>query len=420
MSRIEKLINELCPLGVTLKTIDDCVSSIRSGLNPRDNFRLDVPGALNFYVTVKEITSGKIVFSDKTSRINDEAINIIQKRSCLEKNDVLLSGIGTIGKAALVDIDTSNWNVSESVLLLKPRLEIIYPKYLFYLLESSVIKKELIQQSVGSTLKGIRMTSLKNAFIPVPPLEVQNEIVRILDNFSALEAELEAELEARSKQYEYYRNRLLDFSDGPTGLALIDNMIAESCPEGLNKTILCNIAYYPSKRIQASTLSKDNYIGVENLLQNKLGKCESSYVPTKGAFIEYKAGDILIGNIRPYLKKIWYATNTGGTNGDVLVIRISEHSKNIISSRYLYYILSSDTFFDFDTQHSKGAKMPRGDKSMVMMYPIQIPPIAVQNKIVEILDNFSSFISPLTAGLPAEINARRQQYEYYRNKLLTF
>ena len=139
MSRIEKLINELCPLGVTLKTIDDCVSSIRSGLNPRDNFRLDVPGALNFYVTVKEITSGKIVFSDKTSRINDEAIDIIQKRSCLEKNDVLLSGIGTIGKAALVDIDTSNWNVSESVLLLKPRLEIIHPKYLFYLDRKSVV-----------------------------------------------------------------------------------------------------------------------------------------------------------------------------------------------------------------------------------------------------------------------------------------
>ena len=167
-------------------------------------------------------------------------------------------------------------------------------------------------------------------------------------------------------------------------------------------------------------LVADNYVGVDNLLPNKQGKKSSTYVPSKGVAIQYLRDDILIGNIRPYLKKIWLATNDGGTNGDVLVLRLRDEYKSIISPRYLFQLLSSDAFFDFDTQYSKGVKMPRGDKASVMQYLVPVPSIERQVSVVTILEKFAVLVGDLSNGLPAEIDARRQQYTYYQNKLLTF
>jgi type I restriction enzyme S subunit len=130
--------------------------------------------------------------------------------------------------------------------------------------------------------------------------------------------------------------------------------------------------------------------------------------------------DVLLGNIRPYLKKIWLANNEGGTNGDVLVIRVNDSHKEVIHPAYLYQVLSSNHFFDFDTQNSKGVKMPRGDKDTIMDFIVPVPSLEVQKRIVTTLENFTSLTRGLSEGLPAEIKARRQQYEYYRNKLLTF
>ena len=171
-------------------------------------------------------------------------------------------------------------------------------------------------------------------------------------------------------------------------------------------------------RIEASKLNCNNYIGVDNLLQNKMGKISSNYVPTNGKLTRFDIGDILIGNIRPYLKKIWKATTIGGTNGDVLVIKIKNNQ--YITPDYLYYVLSSDEFFFYDMQYAKGAKMPRGDKQAIMDYLIPVPSLEEQEHIVSILDRFDALINDITSGLPAEIAARRKQYEYYRDKLLTF
>ena len=183
---------------------------------------------------------------------------------------------------------------------------------------------------------------------------------------------------------------------------------------------MSEIGSYRKERVPAATLNAGNYVGVENLLQNRLGKNDSSCVPTTGNFIGYKIGDVLIGNIRPYLKKIWFADTDGGTNGDVLAIHINDISANIILPKFLYYILASDTFFAYDMQYAKGAKMPRGDKNAVMNYVIPIPSITEQERIIAILDKFDALVNDISAGLPAEIEARRKQYEYYRNKLLTF
>lgn len=181
---------------------------------------------------------------------------------------------------------------------------------------------------------------------------------------------------------------------------------------------LMDISNYSKTRISAAELHNESYVGVDNLLQNKQGKTVSSYVPTSGNLTRYEAGDILMGNIRPYLKKIWRATNTGGTNGDVLVIRINDKQKMI--PEYLYYLLASDSFFDYSMQHAKGAKMPRGDKAAIMKYEIPMPAIHEQERIVTILDKFDSLVNNISIGLPAELKARRSQYEYYRGKLLTF
>lgn len=239
--------------------------------------------------------------------------------------------------------------------------------------------------------------------IPVPPLEIQCEIVHILDSYSEkntqLIKELYEEIELRKKQYEYYRDLLLNFGDS------------------VELRMLGEIADYAKDRINTDFITTENYVSVENLLKDKKGKTIAESVPKLNNVIGFKKNDILIGNIRPYLRKIWFADCNGGTNGDVLVIHIMDST---IIPKFLFYILSSERFFIFDIQNSKGAKMPRGDKNIIMQFQIPIPPIKEQERIVAILDRFDSFCNDLTSGIPAEISTRQKQYEYYRDKLLTF
>jgi len=253
-----------------------------------------------------------------------------------------------------------------------------------------------------------------NKKIPIPcpddpqkSLAIQAEIVRVLDAFTALTAELTAELSARKKQYNYYRDQLLTFNEGDV----------EWKP-------LSEIAQYSKTRISHDQLDNTNYVGVDNLLQNRAGKTESNYVPTSGNLTEYRDGDTLIGNIRPYLKKIWYADRVGGTNGDVLVVHPTDEN---INPRYLYQVLADDKFFEYNMQHAKGAKMPRGNKPKIMEYKVPIPypndpekSLAEQARIVDVLDKFDALTNSISEGLPREIELRNKQYEYYRDLLLNF
>ena len=177
------------------------------------------------------------------------------------------------------------------------------------------------------------------------------------------------------------------------------------------------VASYSAQRMNANQLNAHNYVGVDNLISDKKGKINSSYVPKIGQFTEFRPENILLGNIRPYLKKIWFANCVGGTNGDVLVIQGKD---NLINPRFLYHIMASDSFFEFDTQHSKGAKMPRGNKDSILSYEFVLPTLERQAQIAELLDKFDSYCNDIQQGLPAEIEARQKQYEYYRDKLLTF
>ena len=189
-------------------------------------------------------------------------------------------------------------------------------------------------------------------------------------------------------------------------MSRLEELIAELCPDGVEFYPLGRVAHYAKKRIGASQIDETTYVGVENLLQNKQGKTEASSVPESGTVIAFEEGDILIGNIRPYLRKIWLADCDGGTNGDVLAIQIE--NKTALIPKFLYYVLSSEDFFLYDIQNSKGAKMPRGSKEAVMNYQIPVPPLPVQSEIVKILDNFTELTAQLQEQLSLELTARKK------------
>ena len=281
--------------------------------------------------------------------------------------------------------------------------KILDNKFLYYFLLS---KLDVISSFYrGSGIKHPSMYHVLEMLIPIPPLSIQIEIVKILDALTTLTSELTSELILRQKQYEYYRGKLLSFDS------------LEQLNSGGGKKKLIDVAIYAKSRISTDKLDKENYIGVENLLQNKLGKTSSNYVPTEGSFIEYLPNDILIGNIRPYLRKIWLSDRKGGTNGDVLVIRLAD--ENIIP-RYLYHILANEHFFEYNVKYSKGAKMPRGDKTAILQYEFDVPPLEEQQRIVSILDKFETLTNSITEGLPLAIEQSQQRYEYYRELLLNF
>ena len=192
-------------------------------------------------------------------------------------------------------------------------------------------------------------------------------------------------------------------------------LIDRLCPDGVPYRKLGEVCEFPTERISMSNAKC--YVGVENLVKDRGGANVSHDFPKADTAIAFKSEDVLIGNIRPYLRKIWLADCEGGTNGDVILIRAASESLN---ARYLYYNLSSESFFYFLNNGARGGKMPRGDKKSVPTYPIPVPPPEVQREVVRILDEFSELTTSLTSGLPAEIAARQKQYEYYRDKLLSF
>lgn len=134
-------------------------------------------------------------------------------------------------------------------------------------------------------------------------------------------------------------------------------------------------------KINTSEIEKNTYVSTENMLQNKAGICVATNLPDVLSVSSFQKNDILISNIRPYFKKIYYAKFDGGCSNDVLVFRAKENT----DSKFLYYVLSDDKFFDYATATAKGTKMPRGDKVAIMKYSVPNFDIAVQKRIAGIL-----------------------------------
>lgn len=378
MSRLDELIKELCPNGVEYKELKDiCV--IKKGVQ------------LNKEKLLEEaeypVINGGILPSGYWNDYN------------VKENTITISQGGA--SAGYVQyISTKFWAGAHCYYLELKDKNINY-RYIYHFIKMK--QDKLTSSQVGAGIPSVEKKILENLLIPVPSLEIQNEIARILDDYTKsveeLKEKLNKELIARKKQYSWYRDYLLKFENKVEIVTLGD------------------ISEYSKDKIDIKELSSENYIGIENMLQDAKGVIKSSCLLTEGRCTKFFEGDILIGNIRPYLKKIWLSDRVGGANTDVLVIKKSIGS---IDNKYLFFVLSSEKFFSYVMKSVKAGKMPRGNKEMIMKYQFPLPPLEVQKRIVEVLDNFEKICNDLNIGLPAEIEARQKQYEFYRNFLLTF
>ena len=164
-------------------TIGEVFIRFATGLNPRDNFVLNAPNSKNYYVTIKNFEHGKLMLDENCDLITDEALKLINIRSDLRKNDILMSSIGRVGDCYLITSQPLNWNINESVFVLRPNIEILYPLFAFHTIHSELVLNSILKQITGSTFKSIKMAQLKSTPMPIPCLEEQRKIADFLSAY---------------------------------------------------------------------------------------------------------------------------------------------------------------------------------------------------------------------------------------------
>ena len=310
---------------------------------------------------------------------------------------------------------TGKFSITNVCGLLKITNNKVNTKFLHYYL--GTVAKNYVNVGMGNPkLMSNVMATIK---VAIPPLPVQEEIVRVLDIFTALEAELEAELEARKRQYEYYRNKLLTFDENTTGGGIEWKILSEiilSLKTGLN----------PRKFFKLNTSDANNYYVTIKEIQNntiiisdKTDKINDVALTLCQNRSKLEVGDILFSGT--------------GTIGETAVIETPPTNWNIKEGVYAIkpnhkYIMSRFLMHLFHSENIRNAIFRKVVGGIVKSIPmneigkiiIPVPPLPEQERIVAILDKFDSLVNDISEGLPAELTARRQQYEYYRNKLLTF
>lgn len=388
---------------VEWQKLKDILISINTGLNPRKNFVLNDRGRIltSWYITTKDYSQNeKIEFIEgKTAKITEEARKIINQRSKLEKGDLLFSAVGTVGKVALVEIEPDNFDVNESTFILKPNNSIVDSKYLMYYLRGNTFQNILSSNLKGSTLSGIRKGDLECFEIPIPSPETQEKIVEILDKLTNYVTELQSELQLRTKQYTYYRDKLLseDYL----------NKITKEMEEDRRLRVekLKNICEFKrGKRLVKNELQEEGDFPVYQNSITPLGYYHEKNFDKDTTFIisAGAAGEIVYSD-----RDFWAAD-------DVYVLLTRED----IMSRYLYYCLMSKQYII--KSKVRKASIPRLSKDDIEKIIIPLPSLSLQNKIVKILDKFQILLADTKGLLPEEIEQRQKQYEYYREKLLTF
>ena len=274
-----------------------------------------------------------------------------------------------------------------------------YFKYLYYVLTSKLDEIKTFYR--GSGIKHPNMQKVLDLKIPVPPLEVQKEIVRVLDSFT----ELEAELEARKKQYQYYRNTLLTFNEGVKWLSMSDISVKISSG-GTPKTsepsyYNGNIPWLRTQEVDFNEIWDTDVKITESGLKNSSAKV----IPANCVIVAMYGATVG----KSAVNKIPLATNQACANIQV--------NPDVAYYRYVFHWVS----YNYKKIKSLGAGSQTNINSQtVKNFRIPIPPLEKQKQIVSILDKFDALVNDISIGLPAEIEARRKQYEYYRNKLLTF
>ncbi len=300
--------------------------------------------------------------------------NLLTSRT-LEYGDIILEKSGgsvtqAIGRVVLFDKKDSEV-YSYSNFCSRIRVidkEVVDPIYLWSVLHYFYCEGGTIPLQNGIRLLNLDMYGYSKIKIPLPPKDIQNKIV--------------AEINAIEDNVALSKNLILKSEND------IESILSSIVDDTLS---LNEIAPFVTKSIKLDDISIDTYVTTDNMLQNKLGIIAFKGVANISSITEYKKNDILISNIRPYLKKIWFADKDGGCSKDVLVFRSSAPDK--YNPKYIYYMLRRDTFFDFVMKRIKGIKMPRGNKTEIGKYEIPVPTIQQQHDILSRIEKFENEIS---------------------------
>ena len=395
MSKIYELILELCPNGVEYKNIKDLCF---------ENFWV-MPSTPNYqnegipYITSKNIRNGIVMFDD-VKYITEEDYKTISNNRPITENDFLISMIGTIGEVGIVRKEDLPF-YGQNMYLLRLNTNLINIKYFYHYFTSEMVRKKLLGAKNNGNQGYLKTKNIESLKVPVPPLEVQEEIVRILDKFGELEAELEAELEVRKSQYEFWRGKLLNQENEIKKLSELSDVI-----DSLHATPQYVENGYPMIRVADVKGGIVNTTDALRVDAETYKKFISKYKPQKGDIIISRVGSFgnvcIVGNEDICL----------GQNTSII------HPK--IDSKYLYYYLSSDIVQDWIKNNVNGAGYKSLSLANINEIPVAVPSVEEQQRVSNILDKFDKLVNDISIGLPAEIELRRKQYEYYRNKLLSF
>lgn len=391
MNKLDELIQELCPNGIQYHLIGDICDVLTGGEAPPESIKEKEP-------------QGEYIYPIYSNGLGDNALWGYSKTFRIDKPAVTFSSIGTIGFPTL----------REAKFTPIIRLKVIYPKdanklnicFLKYALEIVQFEKQ------KSSVANVNASMIKNIKIPVPPLEVQQEIVRLLDDFTAKTAELQVELnkeyEARKKQYEYYRDTLLNRNKNNQIMKLED--FAEIIRGGnFQKKDFINDGFSCIHYGQVYT-----YYGIyANKTLTTINK--EAFDKSKKA----KKNDIIMAvtseNIEDVCKAVaWLGEEDIAVSGHTAIIK---HNQN---PKYLSYYFSSSSFFRQKKKLAHGTKVIEVTPSALNNIEIPVPSIDQQNKIVEVLDTYKLNCDELQLNISSEIESRQKQYEFYRDKLLTF
>lgn len=406
MKNLETLIQDLCPDGVEFRTMEE-VFEIRNGYTPSKNNPDFWEGGTIPWFRMEDIRQNGRILSDAIQHITPAAI---KGKGLFPANSIIIATTATIGEHALVIADSLANQQFTNLAVRKSLSACLLPKFVFYYM---FVIDEWCKKNVNAgNFASVDMKRFKKLEFPLPPIEVQTEIVRILDKFTSLEAELEAELDCRKRQYEYYRDKLLSF----------DNVEGQEVEW--------------KKMSEVGTFIRGNGLQKKDFTESGVGCIHYGQIYTKFNTFTDKTltfcsenvarkltpvhpGDLIIActseNVEDVCKTVaWLGKEDIVTGGHACVFSHHENPK------YIAYLLQTENFFQQKKKYARGVKVIDIKVADLQKITLPIPSLEEQHRIVSILDRFESLTTSLQSDLPAEIVARRQQYEHYRDKLLTF